>query len=94
MKGLINAIKWEVILDFKEYLRYRIRLLMDFIRIVTGDFQVALAVEVFCGGNIIFQAYHYRFTDYCCPDYFAFCCKYIIAITEYMDSWNPICGAD
>ncbi len=35
MKGIINAIKWEVILDFKEYLRYRIGLLMDFI-IFTG----------------------------------------------------------
>ncbi len=39
MKGIINAIKWEVILDFKEYLRYRIGLLMDFI-IFTGTFIV------------------------------------------------------
>lgn len=39
MKGMINAIKWEAILDFKEYLRYRIGLLMDFI-IFTGTFIV------------------------------------------------------
>ncbi len=37
MKGMLNAIKWEVILDFKEYLRYRIGLLMDFI-VFTGTF--------------------------------------------------------
>lgn len=37
MKGYINAIKWEIILDFKEYLRYRIGLLMDLV-VFTGTF--------------------------------------------------------
>lgn len=37
MKGYLNAIKWEVILDFKEYTRYRIGLLMDFI-VFTGTY--------------------------------------------------------
>lgn len=37
MKGYLNAIKWEAILDFKEYARYRIGLLMDFI-VFTGTF--------------------------------------------------------
>lgn len=46
MKGLINAIKWEVTLDFKEYLRYRIRLLMDFI-IFTGTILSELSQGIF-----------------------------------------------
>lgn len=37
MKDYLNAIKWEAILDFKEYARYRIGLLMDFI-VFTGTF--------------------------------------------------------
>ena len=31
MKTYLNAIKWEMILDIKEYTRYRIGLLSDFI---------------------------------------------------------------
>lgn len=37
MKKYFNVIKWEVILSFKEYMRYRIGLIMDFI-IFTGIF--------------------------------------------------------
>ena len=37
MKEYLNAIKWEAILDLKEYARYRTGLLMDFI-VFTGTF--------------------------------------------------------
>lgn len=37
MRGFFNAIKWELILDIKEYIRYRFGLLSDFI-IFTGTF--------------------------------------------------------
>ena len=53
MRDYFNAVKWEIILDIKEYLRYRIGLLMDFI-IFTGTF---IAVY-FMGVNQGFAAFY------------------------------------
>ena len=37
MRGFFNAIKWEMILDLKEYTRYKVSLLMDIV-VFTGTF--------------------------------------------------------
>ncbi len=53
MTNYFNAVKWEIVLDTKEYLRYRIGLLTDFF-IFTGTF---LAVY-FMGVGQIFASFY------------------------------------
>lgn len=53
MMNYFNAVKWEIILDIKEYLRYRIGLLTDFI-IFTGTF---IAVY-FMGAGQVFASFY------------------------------------
>lgn len=45
MKGFLNAVKWEIILDIKESIRYRVSLLMDFI-IFTGTFVIIYFLKI------------------------------------------------
>lgn len=53
MKSYFNAVKWEIILDFKEYARYRVGLLMDFI-VFTGTF----IMIYYLGVNKGFEAFY------------------------------------
>lgn len=53
MKGFLNAVKWELILSFKEYARYKIGLLMDII-VFTWTF---VAVYLF-GVNKAFSGFY------------------------------------
>lgn len=45
MKGFFNAVKWEIILDMKECIRYRLDLIMDFV-IFTGTFVIVYFLKV------------------------------------------------